>query len=463
MTSRFLTAAALTAAASSALGAASATPNIVIILADDMGWNQVAYQGSPWYETPNIDRLAREGTAYHGAYSAAPICSPSRAALMTGKYPARLRLTDYIPGQPFETRPLVTPRMNQGLPLAEITLPERLHARGYINGLFGKWHLAETYDYEPGRPMDPESQGFDVVYHTVKPTEKSVITKPDAHNAVSITDNALAFIRQNKDRPFFCYIAHNVVHMPLGEDRELVSKYANKSGADDPRNHPVMAAMIERMDGQIGRVLDELDKLGLSQSTIVVFASDNGDVRALQSQAPFRGGKSMLYQGGIRVPTAFRWPGTVRAGVTVPDSQPIITQDIFYTVAEAAGCDISDLPSHNGTPADGISLLDQLRTGVTLPDRALFWHYPHYHAQGGMPGSAIREGNHMLIQWAEGELLGVGPATSLYDLSADEAQETDIAASNTGIAMRLREKLNAWKKSVGAQEMTVRAASPRLE
>lgn len=453
MRSRFLTAAALAASATSALGAASAAPNIVIILADDMGWNQVAYQGSAWYETPNIDRLAREGTAYHAAYSAAPICSPSRAALMTGKYPARLHLTDYIPGQRFETRPLVTPRMNQGLPLAEITLPERLRERGYVNGLFGKWHLAETYDYRPGRPMDPESQGFDVVYHTVKPTEKSVTTKPDAHNAVSITDNALAFIRENKHRPFFCYIAHNVVHMPLGEERGLVSKYADKPGASDPRNHPVMAAMIERMDGQIGRVLDELDRLGLSQNTLVVFASDNGDVRSLQSQAPFRGGKSMLYQGGIRVPTAFRWPGSVRAGVTIPDDQPVITQDIFYTIAEAAGCDTSDLQ-----PRDGISLLDQLRTGARLPGRALFWHYPHYHAQGGMPGSAIREGSHMLIQWAEGELLGVGPATSLYDLGNDEAQENDIAASNTQTVMRLREKLNAWKKAVGAQEMTVRPA-----
>jgi len=220
-----------------------------------------------------------------------------------------------------------------------------------------------------------------------------------------------------------------------------------------------MAAMIERMDTQTGRILDELDALGLSQNTLVVFASDNGDVSALQSQAPFRGGKSMLFEGGIRVPVAIRWPGVVKAGVTVPDDQPIITQDIFYTVAEAAGCDISDLPSRSGMPTDGMSLLKYLRTGEKMPARTLYWHYPHYHSLGGYPSSAIREGNCMLIQWTEGELLGVGTATSLYDLGADPAQQNDIAAANPKITMQLVDKLNTWKKSVNAQEMTIRPSS----
>jgi len=445
----------LSVAGFSVITADASRPNIVIILADDMGWNQVAYQGSTWYETPNIDRIAREGTVYRSAYSAAPISSPTRAALMTGKYPARLHLTDFIPGNLYETNPLVTPLMNQGLPLAEVTLAERLRELGYINGLFGKWHLAEDYNYKPGRPMDPESQGFDVVFHTNKP-KSSDAGKPDAHNAISITDNAIKFIRENKNRPFFCYVAHNVVHMPLMEDPKLVSKYADKDGASDPRNHPVMGAMIERMDTQIGRILDELDKLGLAQNTIVVFTSDNGNVSTLQSQTPFRNGKSMLYQGGIRVPAVFRWTGVVKAGVTVPEDQPIITQDIFYTIAEAAGCNISDLPSHAGVPTDGMSLLKYLRTGEKLPVRTLYWHYPHYHSLGGRPCSAIREGNYMLIQWAEGELLGVGPATALYDISIDKGQENNIAVENIDITMRLRDKLNAWKKSVNAQEMKIR-------
>ncbi len=450
-----LTTATLSVAGFSVSGNDVSHPNIIVILADDLGWNQVAYQGSTWYQTPNIDRIAREGTTYQAAYSAAPISSPTRAALMTGKYPARLHLTDYIPGNLYEAKPLVTPRMSQSLPLAEITLAERLRKRGYINGLFGKWHLAENYDYMPGRLMDPESQGFDVVFHTNKPKSDD-FCKPDAHNAISITDNAIKFIRENQNRPFFCYVAHNVVHMPLMEDLGLVSKYANKKGASDPRNHPVMGAMIERMDTQIGRILDELDILGLSQNTIIVFTSDNGDVSYLQSQDPFRGGKSMLFEGGIRVPVAIRWPGIVQAGITVPDDQPIITQDIFYTIAEAAGCDISDLPSHSGMTTDGMSLLKYLRTGERFPTRTLFWHYPHYHSLGGYPSSAIREGNYVLIQWAEGELLGVGPATSLYDLSVDPAQENDIASMNTEITMQLRDKLNSWKKSVKAQEMSIR-------
>jgi arylsulfatase A len=200
-------------AAQSAQGSSPRPPNIVVILADDLGWNQVGYHGSTFYETPQLDRLAAQGMQFRQAYSAAPICSPTRAALMTGRAPARLRLTDYIPGRQWEDKPLVTPRMQQGLPLAEVTLAEHLHTRDYASGLFGKWHLAATYDYAPGRPMDPESQGFDVVYHTNKPDDAN-LAKADAHNAVSITDEAIAFIRRERNRPFFCYVAHNVVHRP---------------------------------------------------------------------------------------------------------------------------------------------------------------------------------------------------------------------------------------------------------
>src|SRR6478735_2835448 len=211
-------------------------PNIVFILADDMGWNQVGYHGSTYYSTPNIDRIAHEGLQFRHAYSAAPICSPTRAALMTGKSPARLHLTDFIPGREWEDKPLVTPKMQQGLPLEETTIPELLHTRGYTSGLFGKWHLAPTYDYAPWRPMDPESQGFDEVYHTRKPEEGDA-GKPDAHNAVSITDRAIDFIARHKDEPFFCYIAHNVVHRPLMEEEQLIAKYRAKHGANEPVNN----------------------------------------------------------------------------------------------------------------------------------------------------------------------------------------------------------------------------------
>ncbi len=423
-------------------------PNIVIIVADDMGWNQVGYHGGAWYETPGIDRIAREGMAFTQAYAAAPVCSPSRAALMTGKAPARLHLTDFIPGAAWEGRALVTPKMEQGLPLAEKTMAERLHERGYINGLFGKWHLAPDYDYMPGRPMDPESQGFDVVFHSRKPSPKK-LDEPDAHNVRAITDHAVDFIQANRGRPFFCYVAHNVVHTPLVEEPLPTAKYANKPGAGRAENNAVMAAMIARMDAGIGRILDTLDRFDLARRTFVVFVSDNGNLEQLQSQHPFRGGKASLWQGGLRVPMCLRWPGKVRAGAL--SDAPVITQDVFFTAMEAAGCDVTDVPP------DGVSLVRHATLGQPLPSRTLYWHYPHYHQAGGFqPCSALREGNHMLIEWHEGALLGVGPAAGLFDIFTDPGQQNDLAAQKPELVIGLRAKLAQWRREVNAQEMSPR-------
>ncbi len=430
-------------------GSSARPPNIVLILADDLGWNQVGYHGSTFYETPHLDRLAAQGMQFRHAYSAAPICSPTRAALMTGRAPARLHLTDYIPGRTWEDKPLVTPRMQQGLPLAEVTLAEHLHTRGYVSGLFGKWHLAATYDYAPGRPMDPESQGFDVVYHTNKPDEANR-SKPDAHNAVSITDEAIAFIRRERTRPFFCYVAHNVVHRPLTEDPARIEKYRRKTGAQLPENVPVMGAMIERMDTGIGRLLSTLSDLGLESSTVVVFISDNGNVLADQSQAPFRGGKATLWEGGIRVPLVVRWPGRVAPGTRC--DVPVITQDLFSTVMDIAGA------SSDRRPIDGTSLLPWL-TGrdVATARPPLFWHYPHYHHLGDMrPAGAVRDGRFKLIEWFEGSLLGRGPAASLFDLEQDPGETRDLATEQPERTQALLARLRQWRRDVGAQEMTVR-------
>jgi arylsulfatase A-like enzyme len=372
---------------------------------------------------------------------------------MTGKAPARLHLTDYIPGRRWEEKPLVTPRMQQGLPLAERTLAERLRERGYKTGLFGKWHLAPDYEYRPHRPMDPESQGFDVVFHTRKPEAADIAAnRTDAHNAVEITDHALAFIRAQRGNPFFCYVAHNVVHTPLGEEAALVAKYRAKPGADRPENVPVMAAMIERMDRGVGRLLDALEAEGLAGSTIVVFASDNGNIAKEQDQTPFRGGKATLWEGGIRVPLAVRWPGVSRPGAA--SAEPVITQDLFFTLAEAAG--VKPEPA----PADGRSLAAHLRTGAPLGREALYWHYPHYHHLGDMrPASVIRAGHFKLIEWHEGALLGRGPAVSLFNLADDRGESRDLAAAQPERAAQLREKLHRWRTEVKAQEMTVRAAA----
>jgi uncharacterized sulfatase len=300
--------------------------------------------------------------------------------------------------------------------------------------------------------MDPESQGFDEVYHTRKPDEDNLTLK-DAHNAVSITERALDFITRHRDGPFFCYVAHNVVHRPLTEEASLIAKYRAKHGANQPENNAIMGAMIERMDTGIGRLLEKLKELGLEQNTIVIFMSDNGQVLADQSQKPFRGGKATIWEGGLRVPLAIRWPGVIRPGTS--SDEPVVSHDLFSTVMEMTGT--SYLPALH----DGTSLMPLLRgSATTLNREALYWHYPHYHHLGDFrPGSVIRMGRYKLIEWYEGVLLRRGPAVELYDVVADPGETTDLATKMPERAAAMRAKLDAWKSSVGAQEMTVRAPS----
>jgi len=230
--------------------------NIVFILTDDQGWNTVNYHGFDFYETPNMDRIAREGMYFTDAY-AAPVCSPTRASLMTGKYTARVHITDYIPGNPWPYQKLTTPKQNQGLPLEEVTIPELLKSKGYVTGHFGKWHLNYDKNYKPGRPGDPASQGFDEVLTTVKPKPEAD-PKKDAHHTIEITERSLDFIERHQDEPFFCYVAYHAVHRPLMEHPDLIQKYAGKEGSDLDVNNSTMAAMLERMDNGIGQILDKL-------------------------------------------------------------------------------------------------------------------------------------------------------------------------------------------------------------
>ena len=249
--------------------------NIVFILADDLGWNQVGYHGTLYYETPNIDRISAGGISFSNAYSANPVCSPTRASIMTGKNPARLHLTDYIPGSPYPYAGLATPVMAKCLPLEEVTLAELMKENGYVTGHFGKWHLSPDKNYVPGRPFDPGSQGFDVVFTSVKPPPDA-IPAADAHHAIEITERTLKFIEENRDKPFFAWVSHHVVHRPIMERKELIAKYEAKPGSDDPVNNPIMGAMIETMDDGIGQIMDKLEELGLTEKTIIIFYSDNG-------------------------------------------------------------------------------------------------------------------------------------------------------------------------------------------
>lgn len=420
--------------------------NILLILSDDQGWNQVGYHGFEFYETPNIDKIAAEGISFTDAYAADPVCSPTRGSLMTGKYPARLHITDYIPGSPYPYAKLTTPQQTQGLPLEEVTMAEVLKQHGYATGHFGKWHLNKDKNYEPGRPGDPGSQGFDDVFTSVKP-ESDADPDKDAHHTIEITERSLKFIEENKDRPFFCYMSFHTVHRPIMETEEWVDKYKAKPNSDDPVNNPIMGAMIERMDWGIGEALKKLDELNLTDNTVVIFVSDNGGFEELQDQAPLRGGKAMLFEGGIKVPMAIKWPGVIQPGSKC--NQPVITNDLFPTIMEMAGIK-SDIPD-----IDGVSLTPVLKQKSGLQRDAIYFHYPHYHHLGYKPSSAIREGDYKLIEWYEETLYNEDNQINLYNVREDVGETKDLAQEMPELASRLRKKLHQWRKAVGAQEMEI--------
>ncbi|MEO1245700.1 MAG: sulfatase [Pseudomonadota bacterium] len=420
--------------------------NIVLIVADDLAWNQVGYHGSDFYETPHIDAIANAGMQFSQAYSANPVCSPTRASLMTGKNPARLQITDYIPGSPYPYARLLRPAEIPGLPLEEVTLAELLKSHGYATGHFGKWHLNVDKNYVPGRPMDPASQGFDDILTTVKPAYEAD-PSADAHHAIEITQRSLEFIDQNKDRPFFLYATHHTVHRPIMEKPALIEKYAAKDGADDPVNNPTMAAMIETMDTGIGQIVDRLEQHGLTDNTIVIFYSDNGGFEELQAQDPYRGGKAMIWEGGIRVPLAIKWPKVVEPGTT--SDELVISDDFFPTIAEL-------LQETNIDPEiDGLSLMPLLTQSASLPRDTLYFHYPHYHHLGFKPAGAVRRGDYKLIEWFDGSIAGDGAAISLFNVVNDPGETTDLAREKPELAAELLEKLRAWRKEVDAGEMTL--------
>jgi arylsulfatase A-like enzyme len=411
-------------------GAAETKPNIVFILADDLGINDLHCYGRADHRTPNLDRLAASGTRFTSAYAACPVCSPTRAALMTGKAPARLHLTTFLPGRAdCNAQKLLHPAIAMQLPLAEKTLAEYLKEAGYATGCFGKWHLG-------GKGFLPTDQGFDEF------AAGQANTKPSATEGgkgeYDLTARAEAFIDRHRDKPFFLYLPHNNPHIPYSARPETVAKNA---GALEP----VYAAVIETLDDAVGRLLAKLDQLKLTERTIVIFTSDNGGLHVpegphpkITHNTPYRAGKGFLYEGGIRVPAIVRWPGKVPAGQTI--AAPTITMDWLPTLLQLA---LGKSPDG----LDGESVAGLLSGAVVKrTSRPLYWHIPHYCNQGSRPSGAIRDSDWKLIEHYE------DGSIELFNLRADPSETMNLAAKEPERASAMRDQLVAWKKAVGSQE-----------
>ena len=421
-------------------------PNILFILADDFGWSQLGCYGSDFYETPHIDRLARQGMKFTDAYAACPVCSPTRASIMTGRYPARLHLTDFIAGGHYPHEKYTIPEWQKFLPLEEATIAEVLKTAGYATASFGKWHLSITKKPPGSLPYNPDKQGFDEWFVTYKPSSKDN-PESDAHNVEAITQKSLDFLDRHKNQPFFLYVTHNTIHAPVLGKKKLVQKYKNKPGSDRPENNPVLGAMIEELDDSVGRLLKKLKDLKIDDKTLVVFFGDNGGLERDAKQTPLRSGKANLYEGGIREPLIVRWPGVVTPGSVC--SEPVISVDFFPTFVEILG--LENRVTHT---IDGVSLLPLLKQSGPLGRSAIYWHYPHYHSSSIGPCGAVRAGDFKLIEWFDETICGPGNELELYNLKDDIGEQSNLAKKMPDETRRLKNRLATWRGKVNAQRLT---------
>ena len=439
--------------------------NVLLIHVDDLGWADIGVLGSDFYETPFIDRLAAEGMLFTHSYAAAAICSPSRAALMTGKYPARMGITDWIyarfqgggttglPGEYAENpdQPLRTPK-NQGfLPLAELTLAERMKAQGYTTYHVGKWHLGGEGKYPEDQGFDRNFGGNDLgqppsyfdPYEPATPTPfyelDRVVPRAAGEYLTDREGDEIVNFLQAQTQKFFIHWAPYAVHTPLMAPQALVEKYKAKAGGK--QKNPVYAAMVENLDQNVGKVLAALDSLNLTEKTLVIFTSDNGGLMGnpanpITNNEPLRSQKGYPYEGGIRVPTVVKWPGKVPAGVQ--SNLPIVTLDWVPTILDYQGLD----PKEQGL--DGQSLVEVL-AGGTLESRDLFWHFPHYRGADVVPYSIIQSGEYKLIHY-----FGEQP-DELFSLANDPRETTNLAAQFPDLVIQLKSSLKAWWQETGAR------------
>ena len=428
----------------SAAASADSRPNIVFILADDLGWVDLGCYGSTFYETPNIDRLAAAGMRFTDAYAACPVCSPTRASILTGKYPARLDLTEFIPGNFYPHERLLPGKHMLHLVLEEVTLAESLESVGYATAHIGKWHLGREERHRP------EHQGFEYVVDGSAGSPRSYFSPYRNPHLTDgpvgeyltdrQTDEAIRFIeRQDRDRPFFLYLAYNAVHTPVQGKQAYIDKYREKMKTDTSQIDPIYAAMVHSLDDGVGRLMDKLDALNIADRTIVIFFSDNGGYTRYTRNTPLRAGKGQLYEGGIREPLIVRWPGVVKPGSTC--DTPVTSVDFYPSLLEIAGA-----PKRN-LQLDGVSLVSLWKSSTRpLDRRAIYWHYPHYYdALDSRPCAAVRSGSYKLIEFYE------GPRVELYDLAKDPGESHDLAMHMPDKTAALGRMLHAWQKSVDAQ------------
>ncbi|MCK4627994.1 MAG: sulfatase [Sedimentisphaerales bacterium] len=451
--------------------------NFVFFLIDDFGWKDLGCYGSMFYETPNIDRLASQGVRFTDAYAACPVCSPTRASIVAGKYPARMDTTDWFGAPQPQTakrhktrnKPMLPAAYLEYLPLEETTIAEALKEAGYGTFFAGKWHLGPEAKYWP------ENQGFDVnkggwkiggpygpgKYFVPYGNPRLEDGPKGEHLPDRLATETCKFIEENKSKPFLAYLSFYSVHTPLVSRDDLKRKYQEKAKSvvhEGPRfipegerqvrqvqDHAVYGGMVEAMDMAVGKVLDQLEKLGIDDNTAVFFMSDNGGFSTSKgsptSNVPLRGGKGWLYEGGIREPMIIKWPGVAKAGSTC--SEPVISTDFYPTMLDIAG--LKPKPAQH---VDGVSLAGLLKDNKKPDREAIYWHYPHYGNQGGFPGAAIRCGDYKLIERFE------DMSIELYNLKEDIGEKNNLAAKMPEKANKMRKMLHAWQKEVDAKMPT---------
>ena len=406
----------------------SRPPNILFILCDDLGINDLHCYGRQDHHTPNLDRFAQQGTRFTSAYCAQPICSPSRAAILTGKAPGRLHLTTFLPGRPdCVSQKVLHPEIQMQVPLSEKMLPQYFKAAGYATAAIGKWHVG-------GQGFGPLEHGFDV-YHAGQANTQPSATE-GGKGEYDLTAFAERFIETHQNRPFLVYLAHNAPHIPYAAQKPRIEKNAHAF-------EPVYAGVIETLDDTVGHLLAKLEALKLADNTIVIFTSDNGGLHVPEGphpkvthNTPYRAGKGFVYEGGLRIPLLVRWPGRVPVGKVV--DAPVINTDWVPTLLELAG---------QSVPAglDGVSLAGLLTGLGPAPQRRLFWHFPHYTNQGSRPSGAVREEDWVLVEYYDDE------AVELYHLASDLRETQNLAAQHPDRVARMRAALAAWRASVNAQ------------